>query len=79
LQGTEPHAFDIAADAALAETQRHSRLESMDHAGRHLGVSAQIEIQPIRPGNHELLQPRWTCVYCLFSSSGLMNSFLRKS
>jgi hypothetical protein len=54
----EVHGFDIAADAAFGEAQRHPRLESPDDARLHLGVLVEVEIQAIGKCVHELAQPR---------------------
>ena len=51
-------AFDVAADAAFAEAQRHPRFELRDHARLHVRVRGEIEIQALGPRIHQRLQPR---------------------
>ena len=48
--------LDIAADAALGEAQGHPRCVLRDAAGR-VGVLGEIEVQPVRPGDHQRFQP----------------------
>ena len=54
----EVHGFDIAADAAFGEAQRHPRLEAPDHPRLHPGVLVEVVIQAVGKRVHELPQPR---------------------
>ena len=56
----EVHLLDVAADAPLAEGERHPGFELPDDARLHLGMLVQVEIQAVGPRDHELLQPRGT-------------------
>jgi hypothetical protein len=57
LQGLEIDRFDVAADAAFAEGERHPRLEMRDQLGLDLGMRVQVEVQAIGKGHHQLLEP----------------------
>ena len=66
LQLFQRDAFDVAADAAFAEAERHPRLEPADHARRRLRMLIEVEVQPVGPGVHQLFQPvRAGCVFGL--------------
>jgi hypothetical protein len=58
-QLAELYPLDVAADAALAEGQRHPRFEMGDHLWGHMGVDRQVIVQPVRPGLHQAPQPPW--------------------
>ena len=49
--------LDVAADAALAEAERHPRFELRNHARLHLGVRGQVEVQAVGPAVHQRLEP----------------------
>ena len=57
LELGEVHPLDVTANTSLAEAERHPRLEVGDNARLHLGMVMQVEIQAVRPGVHERLQP----------------------
>src|ERR1700730_635021 len=50
-------AFDIAADAAFGEGQRHPGLETMDDFRRNGGVLRPEVIYSVRPSHHQCLEP----------------------
>ena len=50
-------ALDVAADAALAEAERHPRLELRDHARLHVRVRRQVIVEAVSPRVHQRLQP----------------------
>ena len=50
-------AFDIAADAAFGEGQRHPGFETMDHFRGNGGMLRQEVIQSVRPSRHQCLEP----------------------
>ena len=47
----------VAADASLAEGQRHPRLEVLDHPRRHLRVLVEVVVQAVGPRIHQGLEP----------------------
>src|SRR5438309_1224770 len=53
-------ALDVAADAPLAEGERHPRLEPGDDARLHPRMGVEIVVQPVRVCVHQRLQPRGT-------------------
>ena len=57
LELLQVDSLDVAADAALAEGQRHPRFESLDHAGLHLRVLVEVVVQAAGVGIHQGLQP----------------------
>ena len=57
LQPRERRALDVAADAALAERQRHPRLEAGQHLWLHRRMIGEVAVQPIRPRVHQRPQP----------------------
>ena len=57
LQPGEIDAFDVAADAAFAERQRHPGFEAGDDARFHLRVRGQIMIERVGPGGAQAFQP----------------------
>ena len=57
LELAQVHALDVAADAALAEGERHPRLEAGDHARLHLGARRQVVVEAAGPRVHQGLQP----------------------
>jgi len=56
FQGAQRHALDVAADTALAETQHHPRLETLDDPRRDRRVLRQVKVEAIGPGLHQLLE-----------------------
>nr|GEU28199.1 hypothetical protein [Tanacetum cinerariifolium] len=58
FQLLEVDGFDVAADAALAEGQRHPRLEPRDQVGLDLRMRGQVIVQAIGKRHHQLLEPR---------------------
>jgi hypothetical protein len=57
LERVHRNAFDVPADAALAEAQGHPRFEAGDGPRRHLGVGVEVEVQTVGPRVHEGAQP----------------------
>ena len=53
----EIDAFDVPADAAFAERERHPRLELRDDPGLHVRMLVQVEIQAVGPRVHQPLEP----------------------
>ena len=53
----ERDALDVAADAALAEGERHPGLEPPDHPGRHLAMHQEVVVQAVGPAVHQRPQP----------------------
>ena len=60
LQLSQIHPFDIPAYAAFRKRKRHPRLKVADDFRFHLRMIRQVEVQPVRPGTHQLLQPHRT-------------------
>ena len=58
LERVQRHALDVAADAALAEAERHPRLEPRDHPRLHGRVGVQVVVEPVGPRVHQALEPR---------------------
>src|SRR5580704_8160516 len=53
-------AFNVAADAAFGEGQRHPRFKAMNDPRRNGGVFRQEIVQSVRPSQHQRLEPRGT-------------------
>ncbi len=58
LQPTQIHLLNIAANTALGKRERHPRLKPHQYPRLHLRMSCQVEVEAIRPGIHQALQPR---------------------
>ncbi len=58
FQRIQIHPFNVAADAALRETQRHPGLKPFDHLRRNLRMLQQEIVQSIRKRVHQCFQPR---------------------
>ena len=57
MQLAKIHSFDIAANAAFGEGQRHPGFKSVDDTGRDLGMHVKIVIEAVGEGIHQGLQP----------------------
>lgn len=55
-------AFDIAADRAFAEHERHPRLELIEHHRFDVGVRRQLIVESARPGVHQVFEPGGTFI-----------------
>ena len=54
----EVHPFDVAADAALGEAQRHPGFEVRDHLGLHARMGVQVVVEAVGEPVHECPEPR---------------------
>ena len=57
LEARNRHALDVAADAALAEAERHPWLEPGDHPRLHVRMRGQVIVQAVGPAGHQRLEP----------------------